>query len=188
LSAEPHQDIIPAPLPAVRASSMHFLSAGTAILAYWLPLPIPSAIASKTSFRFRTTRDHVVLLASIFAFQAFAFRPQPTQLDALVIGPLAMITFALYEPPLPALKQDGQGVSLPEDCTCCMLSNSGHILPRCPPAEAGRLSSSFLQPGGPTSKLSSIPPLLRRSFTFSCSTWHIWVSRWLMEFSPTRLA
>jgi hypothetical protein len=53
----------------------------------------------------------VVLFAAIFAFQAFAFRPQPTQLDALVIGPLALITFALYEPPLAPLKADSQGVS-----------------------------------------------------------------------------
>ena len=106
------QALIPTPFPAAQASSTHFLSIITAISAYWLPLPLPSPLASKSSFRFRTTRDHVILFASIFAFQAFAFRPQPTQLDALVVAPLALITFALYEPPLAPLKADSQGVSL----------------------------------------------------------------------------
>lgn len=107
-----NQDMIPPPIPQFTASGGHLLSIGTALVAYWLPLPIPSPIASKSSFRFRSTRDHVTLLASIFAFQTFAFRPQPTQLDALVIAPLALITFAMYEPPLPALKSDAPSVSL----------------------------------------------------------------------------
>jgi hypothetical protein len=94
-----------------QASNTHFLSVLTATVAFWLPLPWPSPLASKSAFRFRTTRDHVLLFASIFAFQAFAFRPQPTQLDALVIAPLALITFALHEPPLEPLKADHQGVS-----------------------------------------------------------------------------
>lgn len=104
------QDLIPRPFPVPQASNAHFLSVLTAILSYWLPLPWPSPLASKSSFRFRTTRDHVLLFTSIFAFQTFAFRPQPTQLDALVIGPLALITFALYEPPLEPLKVEHQGV------------------------------------------------------------------------------
>jgi zinc transporter 5/7 len=93
-----------------QASNAHFLSVLTASVAFWLPLPWHSPLTSKSSFRFRTTRDHVLLFASIFAFQAFAFRPQPTQLDALVIAPLVLITFALYEPPLEPLKVEHQGV------------------------------------------------------------------------------
>jgi hypothetical protein len=105
------QGLLPSPFPIPQASNTHFLSVLTAIVAFWLPLPWPSPLASKSSFRFRTTRDHVLLFAAIFAFQAFAFRPQPTQLDALVIAPLALITFALYEPPLEPLKAEHQGVS-----------------------------------------------------------------------------
>jgi hypothetical protein len=105
------QGLIPAPFPIPQASNTHFLSVLTAIVAFWLPLPWPSPLASKSAFRFRTTRDHVLLFASIFAFQAFAFRPQPTQLDALVIAPLALVTFALYEPPLEPLKAEHQGVN-----------------------------------------------------------------------------
>ena len=102
---------MPIPLPAPQASKAHFLSVLTAIIAFWLPLPWPSPLANKSSFRFRTTRDHVLLFASIFAFQTFAFRPQPTQIDALVMVPLALLTFALYEPPLAPLKAEHQGVS-----------------------------------------------------------------------------
>lgn len=83
------------------------------MLAYWLPLNFPSTLTSKSSLRFRTTRDYVALLGSIFALQAFAFHPQPSQLDSLIIGPLALISMALYEPPLPPLKEDAHGVCLP---------------------------------------------------------------------------
>lgn len=83
----------------------------TAGLAYWLPLNFPADLTSKSSLRFRQIRDYLALLGSIFALQAFAFRPQPSQLDSLVIGPLALISLALYEPPLPPMKEEMRGVS-----------------------------------------------------------------------------
>lgn len=110
-TADQSQNFIPRPFPAVFTSKTHTLSLMTACLAYWLPLNFPASLSSKHSLRFRTTRDHVALLGSIFAFQAFVFRPQPNQLDSFVIGPLALVTLALYEPPLPPLKEEAQGVS-----------------------------------------------------------------------------
>lgn len=79
--------------------------------AYWLPLNLPDALLHKSSLRFRTPRDYGVLLGSIFALQAFALRPQPTQSDSLVVLPMAMISLMLYEQPLPPLKDEARGVS-----------------------------------------------------------------------------
>ena len=109
--AHTHQNFVPLPFPLAFTSSSHVMSLLIAGLAYWLPLNFPAQLTSKHSLRFRTTRDHVALLGSIFAFQAFVFRPQPNQLDSLLIGPLALVTLALYEPPLPPLKEEAQVVS-----------------------------------------------------------------------------
>lgn len=115
--ADTPQSFIPRPFPSIFTSNTHVLSLLIAGVVYWLPLNFPANLTSKHSLRFRTTRDHLALLGSIFAFQAFVFRPQPNQLDSLLIGPLALVTLTLYEPPLPPLKEESQSVSVDSvDC------------------------------------------------------------------------
>lgn len=110
-SSNASQHIIPVPLPASPASYPHFLSVITASLAYFLPVTLPSPIRPKAALNFRSSRDFVVLVGSIFALQSFAMLPGPAQLDALVVLPLAMASFVLYEAPLPPLKAAVEGMN-----------------------------------------------------------------------------
>ncbi|EIW66425.1 hypothetical protein TREMEDRAFT_74701 [Tremella mesenterica DSM 1558] len=84
--------IFPQPWPSLDPNSHQFLPYAAALLAARQPLPIRTTGATSTDFESSHSRDTIILLLVTAALQFFAFPPNPSSSDILLLLPLTLIT------------------------------------------------------------------------------------------------